>query len=190
MDQHGGLQEIIGCHGFPPPTDEHQYWLITVATRSNCAGISWNQAGEERSQGSWKRTPRESLRQGLAIFTQCHARLFLPTGSRVPRGAEEELVGAASQTSRNLLPIRTAAFGEPGAQGEAATASCKSLLQSSASKCQCCLLHTASTGSLHIHRLLIPELKDAPGTRCKRKPPRNHGTERGCTTDERIFGFE
>lgn len=146
VDQHDGLQEIAGCHGFPLPMDKHQSWLITVVTRSNC--VCWEQprhqlepGSEERSQGSWRRTPRESLRQGLAIFTQCHARLFLPTGSRVPREAEEELVGAASPTSRNLLPSRTAAFAEPGTQEEAGTAVCKSLLQSSASKCQCSTLH-------------------------------------------------
>lgn len=161
-----------------------------TAPAGSSDGVSWNQAGEKRFQGSGKRTPRESLSQGLAIFTRCHARLFLPAGLRVPREAGEELVGAASQTSRNLLPSRTAAFAEPGAQGEAGIASCKFLLQTSASKCQCRLLHTASTVSLHIHRLSFPELKDASGTRHKRRPQKNHGTEQGCTTDERIFGSE
>lgn len=128
-----------------PWTSTNPGWSLwsqeVIVSAGSSHGISWNQAGEERSQGSWRRTPRESLRQGLAIFTQCHARLFLPTGSRVPREAEEELVGAASPTSRNLLPSRTAAFAEPGTQEEAGTAVCKSLLQSSASKCQCSTLH-------------------------------------------------
>lgn len=41
VGQHGALQGIPGCHGFPLPTDEHQYWLIAVVTRSNCA--CWEQ---------------------------------------------------------------------------------------------------------------------------------------------------
>lgn len=71
---------------------QHQHWLITVATGSDCS--SWSQAGGQRSQGSWKRAPGESPSQGLAIFTRCHARLFLPTG----------LQGARRGAGRSCLP--------------------------------------------------------------------------------------
>lgn len=37
VDQHHDLQEIPGCHGFPLPTDKHQYWLVALVTSSNCA---------------------------------------------------------------------------------------------------------------------------------------------------------